>query len=446
MLLSENEAQEICRKLLGAVTGEDALVSLTGMRTSSTAFARNEVLRTAALHDLEVSVTVTLAGRRGHAVTNQADDESLRRTVATAERNASVGHAEGEVPPTLGPQDYRQSLSWFADAAEAGPDAHEEHVRRSIERCRHEDLLGAGTVETGESLHAVATLRGLFGYQRRSRARFSTTVRTRAGDAAGEEAAYGFSLADLDSRKVVEAAVECCRRSRGAMAVEPGLYTVVFAPVAAADVYGWIFTQLDGWSTEVGETCFSQPGGELPLGKQLLSEKLSIWTDPEDPHAPAAALDDEGLAARRIHWVENGVLRMLAYAPQKAVERGLAVVPAPTSFILSSSATTLDGLVAEVDRGILVSRTQYVQPTDDGHRYVVGGVTGIGTFLIEHGKVTRPLLNLRFTEDVQRGLSELEALGCAARTLPVAIDAQELCYFPSLRIPSFRVEECLAGV
>ena len=48
---------------------------------------------------------------------------------------------------------------------------------------------------------------------------------------------------------------------------------------------------------------------------------------------------------------------------------------------------------------------------------VLTGLTKDGTFLIEHGEVTRPVKNLRFTQGVLDAWSSLGALGAEHRLL-----------------------------
>ena len=65
---------------------------------------------------------------------------------------------------------------------------------------------------------------------------------------------------------------------------------------------------------------------------------------------------------------------------------------------------TADELIAGVERGVLVTDFWYTRILDPKTQ-VVTGLTRNGVWLIEDGKVVRPVTNLRFTQ------SFLEALG-----------------------------------
>ena len=58
-------------------------------------------------------------------------------------------------------------------------------------------------------------------------------------------------------------------------------------------------------------------------------------------------------------------------------------------------------LCAPIERGIYVTRLWYVNAVRPKETLLTG-VTRDGTFLIEDGRVTRPLRDLRFTDSVLR--------------------------------------------
>jgi predicted Zn-dependent protease len=71
-------------------------------------------------------------------------------------------------------------------------------------------------------------------------------------------------------------------------------------------------------------------------------------------------------------------------------------------------------MLSGVNHGIYVSRFSAVELLSP-RSYALGGVTRDGTFLIEHGKITRAVRNLRFQDSPVRLLGSIEALGVAER-------------------------------
>jgi len=70
----------------------------------------------------------------------------------------------------------------------------------------------------------------------------------------------------------------------------------------------------------------------------------------------------------------------------------------------------LDKLIASVKRGILVTRFHYINGLLDTPKALFTGMTRDGTFLVENGKITNGLKNLRFTESMVRAFSNVDAV------------------------------------
>jgi predicted Zn-dependent protease len=66
-------------------------------------------------------------------------------------------------------------------------------------------------------------------------------------------------------------------------------------------------------------------------------------------------------------------------------------------------------MISETEKGILVTRFHYTNVIDP-HKLTFTGMTRDGTFLIEKGKVSSGVKNLRFTENVIEVLNRVEAL------------------------------------
>jgi predicted Zn-dependent protease len=67
-----------------------------------------------------------------------------------------------------------------------------------------------------------------------------------------------------------------------------------------------------------------------------------------------------------------------------------------------------------VQRGVLVTRFWYIRFLDQ-RTVMLTGLTRDGTFLIENGKVTRSIKNLRWNESPLFMLNKLDELGRAER-------------------------------
>ena len=71
-------------------------------------------------------------------------------------------------------------------------------------------------------------------------------------------------------------------------------------------------------------------------------------------------------------------------------------------------------LCAPIERGIYVTRFWYTNTVRE-HEALVTTMTRDGTFLVEDGQITRPLRDVRVTDDLLRILAATEALGTRQR-------------------------------
>jgi len=172
----------------------------------------------------------------------------------------------------------------------------------------------------------------------------------------------------------------------------------------------------------------SKPGGGTKIGQKVVDERVTIVTDPDDPDTYLAPFTQEGLPTRRVVWIENGVLKNLAYDRFWAQKQNVAPTPAQVGgfgfgggggFKMSGGDATLDDLIKGTERGILVTRFWYIRPVDP-RTILYTGLTRDGTFLIENGRITKAVKNLRYNESPIFMLNNLEAM-----TRPVRVSASE---------------------
>ena len=136
---------------------------------------------------------------------------------------------------------------------------------------------------------------------------------------------------------------------------------------------------------------------------------MRIYSDPAHPLAPTVAFDGEGLPMQAHVWVENGVLKDLFYSRFWAQKMGKEPTAGPGNLIMDGGTATMDDLIAGTERGVLVTRFWYIRPLDP-QTILVTGLTRDGLFLIEKGKVTRPVKNMRWNESPVVAFNNLDAM------------------------------------
>jgi len=211
-------------------------------------------------------------------------------------------------------------------------------------------------------------------------------------------------------------AAELAVRSANPVDLEPGVYRVVLGPDAVADIMD--FLAYMGFSAKAyaeGRSFMSEK-----LGTQVMSELVSIVDDAFAPTAMGTTFDYEGVAKRRVILIDHGVAANPVTDSYWAAQTERAntghALPAPNSWgpmplnveMLPGDAT-LDELIGSVKRGVYVTRFHYVN-VEDPVPVTLTGMTRDGTFMIEDGKLTSPLKNLRFTQSAVEALKGCEGV------------------------------------
>ncbi len=417
--LSREEAEAIARRTLGFAAADETRVTVTSGARGNTRFAVNQISTAGDNYNALVSIRSAFGRRSGVVTTNRLDDDGLRRAVQAAEALAKLAPEDAEAMPELGPQQYEPSRAWVDATAALDPTGRATAVRAVTEPSRTAGLVATGYLESQAGSTAIANSRGLFAYDRQTGAVLTTTVRTEDGTGSGWAGAAHNDWSRIDPAALGARAIEKARLSANPSAVEPGRYTVVLEPTAVGNLVQLIAGQLSARSAAEGRSFFARPGGGTKIGLKVVDERVTLSSDPFAAEAPTNTFNGEGLPVRRMTWIENGVVKNLAYDRYWAQQQNVEPTPFGGSLVMSGGETSLEEMIASTERGILVTRFWYIRGVDP-RTILYTGLTRDGTFLIENGRVTRAVKNLRFNESPIFMLNNVEAMG-----RPVRVSASE---------------------
>jgi predicted Zn-dependent protease len=422
-LFTREEALAIGQQVEGYMTAADESLGLSSSVAGLTSFASNEILsgQDSVLRSIEFSERFDR--REVTLDTTQMDEASLRRMVIEAEALAGALRVAGRPPqpedPLRPPGPVNPALWAESSFALTTAEGRLVAIDTSLTAVQQAGLTGAGYVSGYLHTAAILTKAGHYEYGRRSICEFSLTVRTPDGTGSGWARWQGEDWSKLDVRALTARAIDLAERSRNPVAVEPGRYTVILMPEACGALVSLIGgTVLSGPKTDGGGVPFSKVGGGNKIGRKVLDERVSLSADPMDSEGGFLPF---GYAFGRITqfvpvtWVERGVLKTLSYPTRAmAAAHGLEQVNIPQSLRMAGGPTSVEEMIASTPRGILVNRISDAAPVVK-QNLLTTGLTRDGTFLIENGRITKPLKNMRFEDSPMFFLNNLEAIGPAQR-------------------------------
>ena len=433
-LFNESDAKVLLDKVIALSKGDECSATLQGSIDGNIRFARNSVSTSGEVDNCTLVVQVAFGKKVGIATIGEFDDAALVRVVRRAEELAQLAPENPEFMPVIEKQEYQATPTWSASAENVTPEYRAQVAADCIEPCRADKLVAAGFFTNSNGFVATANSKGNFAYQKLSQADLTCTVRTDDEKGSGWVASNVADLKDFDAKRSIRTAMAKARGSADAKALEPGKYTVILEPAAAAGLIGFMMFGFDARQADEGRSFLTKKGGGNRIGDKVFDERIDIYTDPADAEVPVLPWDPEGLARTKVYAVRKGVVENLGYSRFWAKEKGKTATPQPGNIIVAGGSASTEELIKSTKRGVLVTRTWYIRLVDP-QTMLLTGLTRDGTFYIENGELKYPIKNFRFNESPAIMLNNIEALGKSVRLSPD--ESPFLMKVPPMKIRDF---------
>jgi predicted Zn-dependent protease len=413
-MFTEQEAKTLLDKVVALSKADECTATLTGSIDGNIRFALNNVSTSGIVSDTELGVQVAFGKRVGTATINEFGDDALERVVRRAEDLAKLAPENPEFVPAIGKQEYRPSPTFNAATAAITPEYRAQVAADSIAPCKADQLVAAGFLNDSQGFFAMANSNGNFAYQQTSGLDYTCTVRTDDGRGSGWVGRNLADVGDFNAGSDIRTAIRKARDSAEAKALEPGKYTVILEPAAAAGLISFMMNFFDARQADEGRSFLSKKGGGNKIGEQVYDPRVNISADPWDPQAAVLPWDQEGLPREKMMVVENGKIANLEYSRFWAQKQGKRAVGSPGNLLMAGGSKSTADLVKGTAKGILVTRTWYIRMVDP-QTVLLTGLTRDGTFYIENGVIKYPVKNFRFNESPVIMLNNIEELGKPVR-------------------------------
>ncbi|MFZ6010383.1 MAG: TldD/PmbA family protein [Bacteroidota bacterium] len=413
-ILSKEEAKKILEKVVSFSKADGCEVNLNGSDNGNIRYARNSVSTSGEDSNVSLSVQSYYGKKSGTATINEFDDASLEKVVRRAEELAQLAPENPEFMEPLPQQTYGDSKTWSDATAKISPEYRAQAAANSINPAASKDITAAGYLEDNRGFSAMMNSKGLFAYNKGTNVDFTVTMRTNDGTGSGWVSRNFNDVSKLDTADASKIAIDKALMSRNAKAIEPGKYTVILEPAAAGDLINLMLFGMNARTADEGRSYLSKKGGGTKLGEKIVDERVNIYTDPQNDEVPASPWAGNGLARKKMEIIQGGVVKNLFYDRYWASQKNVEAVPFPGNRIMEGGSASLEDMIKDTKKGILVTRFWYIRAVDP-QTLLYTGLTRDGTFFIENGKIKHPIKNFRFNESPVIMLNNLETLGKQAR-------------------------------
>jgi predicted Zn-dependent protease len=371
-----------------------------------------------------VQARVVIKNAVGIASANSLETADLRRLLADARAAAELSLPNSEWPGFGTPEPVGAPKSYDVATANADAASQAAPIRQIADAVRAKGMRAAGTHEVELSEDAVANTNAVAAYAPMTMAYLRALVLTDGGGSGWAED-LGWSTEALDPAGVAARAVEKAALDHDRMALDPGDYEAVFEELAVAEVLRFVsLTGLTGQTLHDGRSFMAKQGTDTGtiFGEQVTGPRFSLWEDALDPRTLGVPFDVEGTPKQRVTLVEKGVARAVVHDRQSAKwfgtrstghaadARRYAAGGHAGNLTMAGGEATREQLIAGVKRGVLITRFHYTN-TPDPKRATMTGTTRDGTFLIEDGRITRALANVRYRMSALDLFSGIDLLG-----------------------------------
>lgn len=364
--------------------------------------------------DKGIGITVYAGQRKGYASTSDFSAQALRETVEAA-LNIARFTAEDDCA----------GLADAALMAKDCPDLDLYHpwalsVEEAIDTARRCEQAAfdanplvsnseGASISTQQAHFVSANSLGFMGGYPTSRHYISCSVIAGEQDAMQRDDWYTThrDASRLDNpQQVGRIAAERAVARLGGRKVKTGEFPVIFEAQLAGGLLGSLVHAASGGALYRKSSFLIDH-----LGKRIMPDFVQIA---ERPHIPcglgSAAFDSDGVATRDRDIVTDGVLQgyfLSAYTARKLGMQTTANAGGSHNLIIQPGQYDLDGLLAQMGRGLLVTEL-----LGHGINYVTGDYSrGAAGYWVENGKIVHPVEEITIAGNLKNMLAGIVAVG-----------------------------------
>ena len=410
---------------------------LSGQDLALTRFANNAIHQNVVHGDTQLNIRAVIGHRQGRATTNDLSDTGIASAAEHARSNALLMPEDPDFQGLPVPKTPRVIAAYDEPTAGCSPEERAEIVGQVCRQAESQGLNAAGFYRTGANEKALMNSRGAWAYHQGTFAGLLITARS--DSSAGWAKGTSWRRKDIEVQTLINEANGKALRGRDPQPVGPGEYTVVLSPYAVDDILGALSSY--GMSAQMVQDGRSWMIGLM--GKSAMSPLISIWDDGCDRNGWPRPFDAEGVPKQRVGIVTDGVVGEPVYNFYTAGKEGRLSTghqggptggPTASNLFMKPGDQSVDEMIESTERGLFITRFFYTRLVHSTG-CVMTGMTRDGTFLIENGKLSYPVKDLRFTQSYVEALKGVEAVGREIKL--VMNEGAFSANVPALKLSSF---------
>jgi predicted Zn-dependent protease len=434
---------------VGAGVADELEVVVLARAGEYTRFAGQRIHQPQAITEVQYLVRAVVDGPPYRVATSVGRDldRVVREAGAGARQRAALAGSSGEVqlarPGVDDVPAERLPELWHDDTAAFDTAARTSAAQRTMAEAVATGGEAAGMFGRAVTQQIVLTSGGVRRSTTATEASGALTVTVEDGTAHWVDVDRSADRLALEANAAD--AVAKAAAGRGRVELPPGEYVAVLGPEAIGELLQFLPAfGLSGALAAAGIGLTHRGvGADLPDWIAVADDALA------DVGLPIG-FDIEGVTKQRVPFLEHGAVgrpvtdlataRALGTAStgHAHIAREQVPEPAAANIVMSPGTASEAELVAGVERGVYLQRFWYTRPVD-ATATTITGVTRDACFVIEDGRLTKPLAGMRFTESLLGVLGRAEAVASELRSLTAMNVWNSATSAPALRTGAFRL-------
>jgi predicted Zn-dependent protease len=408
-MMTRDQIETILKKTVSFSEGDQTEAMLYGGTSYLTGFANNYIHRNVGENNYSLSVRVVFGKKIGSASVNDFSEGALKGVVKRAVEIAKLQRENPNFISFAKPEEAPEKDFFVEKTARVTPDMRAAYVKKILDKSKERGLNANGTFVI--DLMQIGVLNSL-GVSRFGSLTIASLKSVILGDnSSGYSKEVSTNVDDISVDSIIKESIGITEMGKNPETVVPGKYEVVLSPYSLAEfVNSLTYFSLNARAVEEGTSFLTGN-----FGKKILGDNITMYDDGLSPETIPMPFDFEGVPKKKVVFFENGVAKDVVYDTMTAYKNGKestghslpqpsAYSPYPMNVIMAGGDLSKDEIISHVEHGLYVHRFWYTNPMDP-RRAVITGMTRDGLFLIENGRITKPVKNMRFTESIITALN-----------------------------------------
>lgn len=268
-------------------------------------------------------------------------------------------------------------------------------------------------------------------------------------EASGHAVCCTPKMSGMNARKTGQRAGELASKAKDPIIGGQGSFDVILEPLCLGSLIQSTSSMMSALRVEISTSMYAKK-----IGKLVASKEVTFLDDPTMDSTSRTAFDHEGVPARRNVLIRDGVLKTYLHntstakrfktrttasaGPLIPTEHSLAAQPIPFHPVLKAGDWTVDEMIADTKRGLLLNNTWYTR----FQNYMTGEFSTIprdAILMIRDGEIVGAVKNIRISDNMLSFWKNVDALSKSVQEVYWWEEASPPSTLPTVRARAMNI-------